>query len=260
MSEEISPDNFLIVTQPNGNCIIDQNSILLQRITDETYLYADMELVMKSFNIQIEKPVTVCTKEKEDQDKQLRSTWTREEILNLINLYKEYENKFKSTTVKNDKVWQDISLKISSHTWEQCKNKFKYLKSKYIENKDNMGAKASGAKAIKFEFFDEMDDIFKLQPNVNPVAIASSSRGLKNITNILDQGPNDNKRKAEEDSEKPVKKNKTSNSSYKKSNSSFREIQEIRENGRNRRHEENLEVMKELVSVFKDLTEAIKKH
>ncbi|CAH1106748.1 unnamed protein product [Psylliodes chrysocephalus] len=120
----------------------------------------------------------------ETDENLIRTTWSREEILSLINLYEEYEKKFKSTTIKNDKVWQEISSKIPSHTWEQCKNKFKYLKSKYIEKKDNMGAKATGAKAIRFDYFDKMEKIFRQHPNVAPVATASSSRGICNITSI----------------------------------------------------------------------------
>lgn len=59
-----------------------------------------------------------------------------------------------------------ISVNLKSHTTEQCKNEFKYLKQKYLEKKDNMSTKATGTANIKFEYFNEMDKIFKDNANV----------------------------------------------------------------------------------------------
>lgn len=81
--------------------------------------------------------------------------------------------------MKKDKVWDMIAQKLPMHTAEQIKNKFKYLKQKYMEKKDNMGQKSSGAGALKFDYFFEMDAIFSEDPDVQPVSTASSSRGIK---------------------------------------------------------------------------------
>lgn len=43
------------------------------------------------------------------------------------------------------------SSKIINAT-EQIKNKFKYLKQKYLEKKDNLGYKSSGASTMKFDY------------------------------------------------------------------------------------------------------------
>jgi len=116
-------------------------------------------------------------------DKENRNPWTKNEILQLLSLYKIHNHLFKSTTMKNDKIWNMISEKLKSHSSEQCKNKFKYLKQKYVEKKDNMSTKASGAAHIKFEYFDEMDKIFQNDANIVPVSVASS-RGEHNFDNI----------------------------------------------------------------------------
>lgn len=48
-----------------------------------------------------------------------------------------------------------------------------------MEKKDNMSNKSSGAGAIKFDYFTEMDEIFSEDPDVQPVCTASSLRGIK---------------------------------------------------------------------------------
>jgi len=61
--------------------------------------------------------------------------WTKNEILQLLSLYETHNHLFKSTTIKNDEVWSMISVKLKSYNTEQCKNKFKYLKQKYVKKK-----------------------------------------------------------------------------------------------------------------------------
>ncbi|XP_018393990.1 PREDICTED: uncharacterized protein LOC108772847 [Cyphomyrmex costatus] len=113
-----------------------------------------------------------------------RTSWNRNEILELIDLYKSYKHLFKSTTMKNDKVWDMLAKKLPMHTTEQIKNKFKYLKQKYMEKKDNMGQKSSGAGTIKFDYFFEMDEIFGQDPDVQPVSTASSSQGIHHASKM----------------------------------------------------------------------------
>lgn len=81
--------------------------------------------------------------------------------------------------MRNDKVWHMIAKKLPMHTTEQIKNKFKYLKQKYMGKKDNMGPKSSETGTIKFDYFFEMDEIFSQDPDVQPVSTASSSRGIQ---------------------------------------------------------------------------------
>jgi hypothetical protein len=42
----------------------------------------------------------------------------------------------------------------------QCRDKFKYPKMRYVEKKDNM-KKETGTENFKFDYFDEMEEIFR---------------------------------------------------------------------------------------------------
>lgn len=141
--------------------------------------------------------------------------------------------------MKNDKLWHEISQKLKTHSWEQCKNKFKYLKSKYLQKVDNMGTHSTGASNIRFEYFREMNEIFSKQPNVQPVAIPSSSRGKENIEHIskykVQEKVNAEKRKHEA--------NPPENGGTKKLKhipiDIYREVQEMKETGRNKKTQGN---------------------
>lgn len=114
-----------------------------------------------------------------------RCIWTQNSILKLINLYKKYVEKFNNSTIRNDKVWQMIANDIETYTALQCKNKFKYLKQKYMEKKDNMGSKQTGAKAIAFSYFEEFDEIFGKKDNAVPLAVASTSASNEEKENVV---------------------------------------------------------------------------
>lgn len=109
-----------------------------------------------------------------------KAVWSRSATLMLIQSYKNHLNDFKSTTMKNSKVWSIISgeLRVQGHeyTSAQCTDKFKYLKGQYTKKVDNMSDKSSGAARINFDFMEEMDEIFGKKPNIHPPSIASSSR------------------------------------------------------------------------------------
>jgi alpha-acetolactate decarboxylase len=107
--------------------------------------------------------------------------WNKNATLMLLNLYKKYMKQFASTTTKNDKVWQELAKDMKTQKFfyssVQCRDKFKYLKMRYVKKKDNM-KRETGTENFKFDYFDEMDEIFGKKPNVTPVAIASSSRSI----------------------------------------------------------------------------------
>lgn len=88
---------------------------------------------------------------------------------------------FQSSTIRKEAVWKIISTNLAqqnfNYTPKQCEFKFKNLKKKYHAKIDNMKATASGAAAIKFEYFDLFNEILGHKPNVIPLATASSSRG-----------------------------------------------------------------------------------
>lgn len=76
-------------------------------------------------------------------------------------------------------IWGNISKEVnklmnSNKSGDQCRNKFKYLKSMYLKKKDNMSTKGTGSENLYFAYLSEMDEIFKKDHNVTPVATLSS--------------------------------------------------------------------------------------
>lgn len=194
-------------------------------------------------------------------DKENRNPWTKNEILQLLSLYKSHNHLFKSTTIKNDKVWSMISINLKSHTAEQCKNKFKYLKQKYIEKKDNMSTKASGATNIKFEYFNEMDEIFKDDANIVPVSVASSSRGERNLDDINEVVESNEESDSTDNSNFTVKDNLPKKSLKRKRNQmekifdNFEQNLQRREELKNQRHKELLERQDNALKLLEKMTD-----
>lgn len=194
-------------------------------------------------------------------DKENRNLWTKNEILQLLSLYKTYNRLFKSTTIKNDKVWSIISVNLKGHTTEQCKNKFKYLKQKYIEKKDNMSTKASGATNIKFEYFDEMDRIFKDDANIVPVSVASSSRGEHNLDDIKEIVESNEESDSTDNSnfsikgDLPKKSLKRKRTQMEKKLDDFERNLQRREELKNQRHRELMERQDSALKLLEKVTD-----
>jgi hypothetical protein len=113
------------------------------------------------------------------QVQETSNKWTNPATSLLIDLCCEkYKTLFQSTTMKNEKVFDLISKELAEmghkYTATQCRDKLKYLKMRYMRTKDNM--KRSRAVPIMFDCFEQMDKYLGEKPNVEPVAIASSSR------------------------------------------------------------------------------------
>lgn len=106
--------------------------------------------------------------------------WNKDSVICLISQYKHHKARF-GGPLRNLEVWQLIANEVNKDFGPfsaiQCENKFSYEKKRYIKKKENMGSKSSGAGSIRCQFFEEFDDIFKKQPNINPTSIASSSKG-----------------------------------------------------------------------------------
>ncbi|KAK4882641.1 hypothetical protein RN001_005960 [Aquatica leii] len=205
---------------------------------DGTLIYVASDVVMTNFNIAIPGTSSQGLDNKLD-DVTLRTAWVRNDILKLINLFKKYEPEFKSTSVKNDKVWKQISNELLTHTAEQCKNKFKYLKQKYIEKKDNMKPTSSGARAISFEYFELFDEMFGKDPNVTPKYIASSTRGRNNM-HLHNTGEDDNEKENDEKgtSMQDKKSAKIKQKPLLQQLTTFNENSKSKEESKERRHQE----------------------
>ena len=80
-------------------------------------------------------------------------------------------------------MWKDIANQMEKsgykYNWKQTREKWKNLKKMYTKHKENRGPKATGQKKLKeFEFFDELDEILGKRHNIEPVVLATSSKGI----------------------------------------------------------------------------------
>lgn len=67
---------------------------------------------------------------------------------------------------------------------DNVRTNLKIKKKRYHAKIDNMKSKQSGASVYRFDYFDIFHEIFGHKPNVEPVALASSTRGSASL--ILD--------------------------------------------------------------------------
>lgn len=63
--------------------------------------------------------------------------------------------------------------------WLQCENKFKDLRRHYMATKDHNAQTGVQSKTCKF--YNEMEEVLSMKPNVKPVAIASSLKRCSSV-------------------------------------------------------------------------------
>lgn len=93
--------------------------------------------------------------------------WTYRGTILLIEEYKKNADKFKSSSIRNEIIWKIISgslKKITNFNSTQCENKFKNLKRPYVSKCDNMKSTSIGAPTIKFDYFNQISELFGNQP------------------------------------------------------------------------------------------------
>lgn len=97
----------------------------------------------------------------------------------LFTLYKDHQDAFQSTSIKNDVVWDKIKMQMKTDkgynlTRQQIKDKWTNMKKNYLRVKDHN--KMTGAAPKTYRYYNEMDDLFGDKPNINPIAISSNMR------------------------------------------------------------------------------------
>ncbi|XP_077277667.1 uncharacterized protein LOC143905887 isoform X1 [Temnothorax americanus] len=121
-----------------------------------------------------------------------KANWAPNVITALMAEYKDHATSFQINTKGHTEIWKKISSNLHMngylYTHKQCENKFKNLKKRYHAKIDNMKCKQTGAPPLRFDYFDIFDEIFGQKPNVEPVALASTTRGSAslNILNAVD--------------------------------------------------------------------------
>lgn len=94
------------------------------------------------------------------------SHWTQGSSLSLIEAYKIKFESLRANGHTNQKIWTNISNHLKEEfniqfNGNQCKSKFAKMKINYQKAKDSRGPKNTGGKIVKFEFFDEFENIFR---------------------------------------------------------------------------------------------------
>lgn len=91
-------------------------------------------------------------------------SWNRNAILALIHIYKDVFNDMRNNGIRNAESWKRISEKLKEENFNyspiQTKNKFSKLKCLYVKSKDSRGPNNSGGIPIRFEYYEEFEDIF----------------------------------------------------------------------------------------------------
>ena len=130
-----------------------------------------------------------------------------------------------------------------------------------------MSSRATGTKCVSFPYFDEFEEIFGTAPNVTPVAVASTTRGEGNFQNISKDERKDTilatpstsrKRDATDEDTIPIIKKRRGEATSHLTDTAL-QIAREKEAGRNQRHSEKMDVVKELTNALKALAEAIAK-
>ncbi|KAF5275767.1 hypothetical protein FQR65_LT16541 [Abscondita terminalis] len=245
--ETISSKSHELIKDDIGGVILQQDKVLVRNKHTDELLLLSVEDVEEIFGLKLN---TGCQQQEPDNESDISlgastsstssasAQWSKQNIRQLISCYARFENDFKSTKIKNEVVWKTIAKEIGGYTSKQCSDKFKYLKQKYIKKKDNMGTHNTGDAYYKFDYFNEFDDIFGKKPNVLPVAIATSLQG-----DTIQQ----KKTATDEDvlselgaPQAKYKKSKTGGTSIGKLLEHFQNESKLKEENRQRRHEERM--------------------
>lgn len=173
--------------------------------------------------------------------------WPKNHVLVLIDAYEKNKNMFSSTTVRKEKVWQGIAkhLKNTSinKTAIQWENKWKNLRKLYLKKQRNKKATSSGQCAFYFEFEEEFDRIYKEELSFSPVALAG---------NLIQEesAKNDNSDHKQTEYTTPSKKRKTD------SINNMHLLLEKKEESREKRHKEMMELQNKSLQLQQDAMEA----
>ncbi|XP_031342999.1 uncharacterized protein LOC116173531 [Photinus pyralis] len=243
---------YVPVVNENGLYIIENENVVLQNTQSGELLYHSINADLQSiFGIEYYEEL-----QKQLADLALPSpngtstpmgtkvSWSHEMTLKLIHFLKLHQEDFKSTTIKNDAVYalmkDEMKNDGGNFTTSQIKDKVKYLKMRYMKKKDNMKATSSGAAAIQFTYYEEMDDIYGKKPNVEPIAVASSLRGRN-----LEDKKEDSDDVRSRSSSPPVTETASTTSSISPTPSVSRK-RRFTEDDIERRHKERLSLLREL--------------
>ncbi|XP_039305619.1 uncharacterized protein LOC120357880 [Solenopsis invicta] len=123
------------------------------------------------------------------------TNWTQEQTLLLINIYREEYLKIGNGKMLLRKLWQLVADKMRENGYNipatKCATKMDTLKRQYKKVFDHN--KQSGNNLMTYKYFDELDEIFRKQPWITPVAIASFELQDSTFENIDERNSSSDK-------------------------------------------------------------------
>ncbi|KAK6191857.1 hypothetical protein SNE40_003441 [Patella caerulea] len=115
------------------------------------------------------------------------SCMPREAVLQLIQIYRSMESKFK-TSVKKRNLWENIALDLESngfkkYTWIQIKNKWNNLLLNYRKTVDHNNS--TGNEPKRCPFYEELNEFLSCRPNISPENLVASFTAPETPTDSL---------------------------------------------------------------------------
>ncbi|CAH1382913.1 unnamed protein product [Tenebrio molitor] len=147
------------------------------------------------------------------------------------------------------------------YTSTQCHDKWRYLKSQYAAKKDNMSDRQFGSDRMDFKYFELMDEFLGKKHNIRPIAVASSVQG-----DTLTTEDEANSSETDSSIQPSGKKKKVTSVGVTRRKNTFEELVDkietagtLREENRERRHQETLQTRNNAVEVFASKMDALLK-
>lgn len=148
---------------------------------------------------------------------------------------------------RHEEVWQDISDALAKEGYNfshlQCEDKWKYLKKVYTDTVDKN--KQSGTAENTCPYFNEFHEIYGKAHSVNPPALASN-RTMTHVS-AAPEIPSDS-----EEETLPKKQSRVSKQLASWTDT-FRNDAAVREQARQKRHDESLALQREQMQIQNDL-------
>lgn len=154
-------------------------------------------------------------------------------------------------------MWEDLAAAMAAEGYldvsaSQCENKFKYLKRTYTDTKD-VNKRSTGQPEKTCPYYEELDEIFKKSPQIEPVSLASSIDGPmnENIQNSSDEQPQPPTQGAK--ATETTRKKTRLESCLTKYGDRIEQKADEREAARQKRHEELIQLQRESNELYKEM-------
>ncbi|XP_011859374.1 PREDICTED: zinc finger protein with KRAB and SCAN domains 2-like isoform X1 [Vollenhovia emeryi] len=211
--------------------------------------------------------------DKNKSDKSKTFVWPDKAVLLLIELYREREEEFSNGFKRSNKIWAEIAAEMNKVdplyevTAQQCTSKMSGLKRSY-KNIVDMNKK-SGNNRNSWAFFSVMDSLFGDKASIRPLAIATSDGPSDpnqedlspEISSPKSKSPPKKRKRIENVIEEFVNniaaEKETRSEEIRRREENREKIREEKRLDRERRHNEQMNIQKSLVSILQQFLDKI---